>query len=62
MYGKSYESKFDGSLVGAGFNVFAVWDYMTTKARNGYVEVNPEVLAFILGGKNQDPAEVVEAL
>ena len=62
MYGKSYESKFKGSMVGAGIAVFAVWDYMTTMARDGYVEVNPDLLAFILGGKDQDPQEIVDAL
>jgi hypothetical protein len=62
MYGKSYESKFEGSMVGSGLAVFAVWDYMTTKARDGYVEVNPELLAFTLGGREQDPSEIVQAL
>lgn len=62
MYGKSYEAKFEGSMVGAGIAVFAVWDYMTTKARDGYVEVNPDLLAFTLGGRDQDPQEIVEAL
>lgn len=62
MYGKSYESKYEGSMVGAGLNVFAVWDYMTTKARNGYVEVNPILVAFTLGGAKQDVKEIEEAL
>lgn len=59
MYGKSFESKFEGSMVGAGINVFAVWDYMTTKARAGRVEVNPKLLAFTLGG---DESEIISAL
>jgi hypothetical protein len=59
MYGKSFESKFEGSMVGAGINVFAVWDYMTTKARAGRVEVNPKLLAFTLGGEE---SEIVSAL
>jgi len=62
VYGKSYESKFEGSMVGSGLHVFAVWDYITTKARDGYVEVNPELLAFTLGGKDQDPKVIEDAL
>jgi hypothetical protein len=49
-------------MVGSGVAVFAVWDYMTTKARDGYVEVNPELLAFTLGGRDQDPADIESAL
>src|SRR5256885_10733002 len=62
MYGKSYESKYEGSMVGAGIAVFAVWDYMLTKAREGYVEVNPKLLAFTLGGPQQDPKVIEDAL
>ena len=62
MYGKSYESKFTGSMVGAGLNVFAVWDYLLTMARGGYVEVNPVLLAFTLGGPEQDIKEIEDAL
>lgn len=50
MYGKSYESQYEGSMVGAGLNVFAVWGYVITKVRDGYVELNPRLLAFKLGG------------
>lgn len=49
-------------MVGSGLAVFAVWDYMTTKARDGFVEVNPDLLAFTLGGRDQDPSEIVAAL
>lgn len=59
MYGKSYESMYEGSMVGAGINVFAVWNYIITKARSGAVEVNPKLLAFTLGGTE---SEIVAAL
>jgi hypothetical protein len=59
MYGKCYESMYEGSMVGAGINVFAVWNYIITKARRGVVEVNPKLLAFTLGG---NPDEVLDAL
>jgi hypothetical protein len=50
---------YEGSMIGAGINVFAVWNYMITKARAGTVEVNPKLLAFTLGGTEK---EVVSAL
>lgn len=50
---------YEGSMIGAGINVFAVWNYMITKARAGTVEVNPKLLAFTLGGTGK---EVVSAL
>lgn len=54
MYGKSFESMYSGSMVGAGINVFAVWGYILTLARNGAVEINPKVVAFILGGEEKE--------
>jgi hypothetical protein len=59
VYGKSYESMYEGSMVGAGINVFAVWNYIITKNRCGYIEINPKLLAMILGGEE---SEVVSAL
>jgi hypothetical protein len=59
MYGKSFESMYEGSLIGAGINVFAVWNYIITKGRKGTVEINPKLLAFTLGGSE---ADVISAL
>lgn len=59
MYGKCFESMYEGSMIGAGINVFAVWNYVITKARGGSVEVNPKLLAFTLGGTEK---EIEEAL
>ena len=50
MYGKCFESMYEGSMIGAGMHVFAVWNYIITKARGGAVEINPKLLAFTLGG------------
>jgi len=36
-------------MVGAGVHVFAVWNYVIAKTRRGFVELNPVLLAFILG-------------
>jgi hypothetical protein len=62
MYGKSYESMYEGSMVGAGINVFAVWNYIITKARGGAIEVNPKLLAFTLGGTEDQVREALEFL
>jgi hypothetical protein len=62
MYGKSYESMYEGSMVGAGINVFAVWNYIITKARGGAVEINPRLLAFTLGGKEDEVVAALEFL
>jgi len=59
MYGKSFESKYTGSMLGAGFNVFAVWDYITTNARSGTIELNPKLLAFTLAGTRSGAEEEV---
>ena len=62
MYGKSFESKYDGSMIGAGFNVFAVWDYIITKTRRGVIELNPTLLAFILGGSEKEVLAAIKFL
>ncbi len=54
MYGKTFESMYEGSMIGAGINVFAVWNYIITKARAGRIEVNPKLLAFTLGGTEKE--------
>jgi hypothetical protein len=62
MYGKSYESMYAGSLVGAGLNVFAVWNYIITKSRAGCVEINPKLLAFTLGGTEKEVDDALKFL
>jgi len=62
MYGKCYESMYAGSLIGAGLNVFAVWNYIITKSRAGYVEINPKLLAFTLGGKVNEVEDALKFL
>lgn len=62
MYGKAFESMYTGSMVGAGLNVFAVWNYAITKAKCGVVELNPKLLAAILGGPLKDVQAAIEYL
>ncbi len=59
MYGKSFESQYDGSLVGAGFHVWAVWNYVITKTHFGVIELNPRLLAFTLAGTDPKGEKLV---
>jgi hypothetical protein len=64
MYGKHFESLYEGSMVGAGAMVFAVWGYVIAKWRpdkevGGQVRLNPALLGPILG---EDPKEVEKAI
>jgi len=59
MYGKAFEKMYEGSMIGAGLNVFAVWNYCIAKNRSGVVELNPTLLAFVLGA---DESEIVTAI
>lgn len=49
MYGKHFESMYEGSMYGAGIAVFAVWGYVIAHTKNSRVEINPRVLANTLG-------------
>lgn len=56
MYGKYFSSTFTGSMVGAGAHVFAVWGYVIANCRNGSIELNPKLLAMILG-EDEEPIQ-----
>jgi hypothetical protein len=50
MYGKIFASMYEGSMVGAGPVVFAVWGYCIARAeQDGTVLLNPVLLAPIIG-------------
>ena len=49
-------------MVGAGSNVFAVWSYCIAKNRCGFVELNPRLLAFIIGEKEPEIVKAIETL
>lgn len=51
MYGKHFESMYEGSMYGAGLAVFAVWGYVISHARDGRLELQPRKLADTLGGE-----------
>jgi len=49
MYGKAFESMYEGSMFGAGLEVWGVWNYVITKTHFEVVELNPKHLAAVLG-------------
>lgn len=67
MFGKSFESKYTGSMVGAGAMRFAVLDFVITTQKpsrefGSVVEINPILLAAILGEKVEDVNEAISFL
>jgi hypothetical protein len=49
MYGKFFSSTFTGSMLGAGADVFAVWGYVIANTVQSQVELNPQLLAPLIG-------------
>jgi hypothetical protein len=62
MYGKLFECTHTGSMVGAGFAVHAVWAYVVAHKRHGSVELNPRILAAVLGGPEEDVRRAIDYL
>lgn len=62
MYGKHFESMYDGSMYGAGIAVFAVWGYAISHTRKSRVELNPRKLADTLGGKIEEIEQAISFL
>jgi hypothetical protein len=48
-FGKLFTSCFSGSMMGAGADVFAVWAYVVSNTMDSHVELNPELIASIIG-------------
>jgi len=48
VFGRIFQSMYEGSMYGRGFAVFAVWDYALAHVRRGRVELNPVQLADVL--------------
>lgn len=49
MFGKFFASAFEGSMYGAGPEVFALWGYVISHTVNSRVEINPEAVAPKIG-------------
>lgn len=67
MFGKIFESMYRGSLVGQGALTFAVWGYVIANQRpdrevGSQVELNPKLLAAILGEEEGEVARTVQRL
>jgi hypothetical protein len=62
MYGKHFESMYEGSMYGAGLGVFAVWGYVISHSRKGRVELNPVKLADTLGGTVEEIEKAIKVL
>lgn len=63
MYGKLFASVFTGSMVGSGLNVFAVWSYVIANTeRDGTVELNPRIIATILGCGDEEVESAIRKL
>jgi hypothetical protein len=63
MYGKIFASMYEGSMVGAGPLVFAVWGYCIAKADvDGTVLLNPALLAPVIGTTPEDIQRALEYL
>jgi len=62
MYGKFFASTFTGSMLGAGVHVFAVWGYVIANEKFGEVELNPALLAALLGSDAATMRTAIEYL
>ena len=63
-WGKIYESVFERSMVGSGSCTYAVWCYCIAKAKppRGIVELNPKLLATILGDHEKTVQSAIDRL
>ncbi len=62
MYGKHFESMYDGSMYGSGVAVFAVWGYVISHTREGRIELNSRKLADTLGGEVKEIEDAIAFL
>lgn len=64
MFGRHFESMYTGSMIGSGSVVFAVWGYVISHMRPPAfeVELNPKLLAFILGDGEDAIEGAIEVL
>ncbi len=64
MFGKIFSSMYEGSMVGAGAVVFAVWGYVISKHQppEHNVDLNSKLLAAILGETDVEVEKAIEYL
>jgi hypothetical protein len=64
MYGKHFSTMYEGSMVGAGSHVFAVWGYCIANADPDAhtVRLNPKLLSSIIGDTEERINEAISYL
>jgi hypothetical protein len=67
MYGKHFASLYEGSMIGAGSNVFAVWGYVIAnqepdRSVGSQVRLNPKLLSVIIGEPEADMQKAIDYL
>lgn len=67
MYGKHFASLYEGSMVGSGSVVFAVWGYVIAKQEpdrevGSQVRLNPKLLSAILGDTEEAVTGAIDFL
>jgi len=62
MYGKLFASTFTGSLCGSGPTVFAVWSYVIANTYESSIELNPRLLAGIIGADVESVRKAIDFL
>lgn len=67
MYGRHFAALYEGSMVGSGAVVFAVWGYVIAKQVpddevGTQVRLNPKVIAAVLGEQEEDVVKAIQFL
>ena len=62
MYGKFFDTTFTGSMMAAGADVFAVWGYVIANTIQSHVELNPRLLAAVIGSTPERMQQAVDYL
>jgi hypothetical protein len=62
MFGKFFATTFTGSMMGSGTDVFAVWGYVIANAQHSQIELNPKLLAAVLGSTPEAMEKAVSVL
>lgn len=62
MFGKFFASTFTGSMMASGADIFAVWAYVIANAYGSRVELNPRLLAAIIGATPERMSVAIDAL
>lgn len=62
MFGKFFATTFTGSMMGSGTDVFAVWGYVIANAQHSQIELNPKLLAAVLGSTPEAMQAAIDVL